>query len=803
MVKLNDTGLFVAKQDGVNYAVSAELLKEYTSPLAKQELGDPANPGRPGMVMPGDGFTYDETTGLLEVNIPPGIQFIGLIGTDAANGEVLEPDPSVSDPGSFYIVAEDDEFFGVDESDWPGLEGDSYGIVYLNLNDKVVLNNDLEWVVIPTISSDAYLGRYGDRVSNAPGEVKYQFNESLTFESVPSDVDIKAGGNINLDSTNLNGNFTDNVVLGIDGNVFVNQNGTELKIDASGLIQTESPDVVLIANQEGTLVGNNWNVLQDPVEDTHIVNKKYVDDQLYVEPDDCGEYTQNSNTPGLNEIKIYDFYGATRIEGADQKFENSDGLDVKVTYSDGNEYTLTSGGNSGHSGSYFHQYNELIPSPPDGDLVTFCLIDANREKIYVTYEEFETDQERQDKANLAADALIELEILALSKQFKDEQDRQDQEIEDLKNGGCAYDTATATLEVYASQNTGGIFWDESNLRLFVGHYLHDGWPGPTGTTEISVNGDAYNVVDTGNIGGHMWYYELEESLNSLVGAEVSVSLCISPDYITREEFEEDQERQDNRITELEQEIDAIAPVIDSGTWIYNGTVTTRNTNPGIGKFYLQYRDPNTTTVSVVTTYSQANQIVVHNTDATGNNNTWADVEAGEYVQLYDNNDEGTIVGSLIIPPKDNDLGGYVVMFIDKINHREPNPTNDEEVRLKIFEPPTGGGDASQFILRTGDTMEGDLTFEDPNDATKAVNIVMKNEGELQTTKINSSTLGYLKIYERNSLKLSFQSDAIVNHTDAKYNSAFTKTIAEDSQFIPDTKWVKMVIDFTQYNELTP
>jgi hypothetical protein len=809
MVKLNDTGLFVAKQNGVNYAVSAELLKEYTSPLAKQELGDPYSPGVPGMVMPGDGFTYDETTGLLDVSIPPGIKFIGLIGTDASNGEVLVPDPDLSEAGSFYIVAEDDEFFGVDESDWPGLVGDAYGNVHLNLNDKVVLTELLEWVIIPTISSDAYLGRYGDRVSNAPGNVIYQFNESLTFDSAPSDLNLKAGGNINLDSTNLNGNFTDNVVLDIDGDVFVNQNGTELKIIASGLIQTESQEVTLITNQEGVLIGNNWNVLQDPVEDTHIVNKKYVDEQLYVDPDDCGEYTATSSDPGPDEIRIHNDFSRTRIQGPDEKFQNDRSYDVKVTYSDGSEHTLTkvaggniSGSDDGTNGTYYYSsYDQTIPLPPDGDLVTFCLIDVNREDIYVTHEEFEVDQDRQDKASLGRDAILELEILALTKQFNEEQARQDDEIEALKQGDCPYATATSELEAYSGQNTGGLFWDSSNSRLFVGHYLHDGWPSPSGTTEISIDGDAYDVVDTGNFGGHMWFYQIDGDISSLVGTTIDVSLCIPPDYITREEFEEDQERQDLKITELQEEIDAIAPVVDSGTWIYNGIQSTADANPTSGKFYLQYKDPNTNNVSVVTTYSQANQIVVHNTDATGNNNTWADVEAGEYVQLYDNNDDGTLVGSLIIPP--DDKGGYVVMFIDKINHKEPNPTNDEEVQLKIFQPPTGGGDASQFILRTGDTMEGDLTFEDPNDSGKAVNIVMKNEGELQTTKINSGTMGTLKVYHNNQIKMMYEANDIKLFKDGVYDTGFSKTTDDDSKYIPDTAWVKKVIDFTSYDELTP
>lgn len=151
MSLLKSSGLFVVNQDDTNYAISTDVLKEYIAPLAKQELGDPYDPGQPGLIMPGDGFVYDETTGLLEINIPSGIVYVGLIGSDQNNGEVLEPDPYGEVPGHFYIVAEE---VTLCNDVWPGITNDPSGCKEVHINDKVIMNNDEEWDVIPAITED-------------------------------------------------------------------------------------------------------------------------------------------------------------------------------------------------------------------------------------------------------------------------------------------------------------------------------------------------------------------------------------------------------------------------------------------------------------------------------------------------------------------------------------------------------------------------------------------------------------------------------------------------------------------------
>ena len=151
MSLLKSSGLFVVSQDDKNYAISTDVLKEYIAPLAKQELGDPYSPGHPGVIMPGDGFVYDESTGLLEINIPSGLVYVGLIGSDALNDEVLEPDPYGDIPGHFYIVSEE---VTLCNDVWPGITNDPSGCKEVHINDKVIMNNDEEWDVIPAITED-------------------------------------------------------------------------------------------------------------------------------------------------------------------------------------------------------------------------------------------------------------------------------------------------------------------------------------------------------------------------------------------------------------------------------------------------------------------------------------------------------------------------------------------------------------------------------------------------------------------------------------------------------------------------
>ena len=160
----------------------------------------------------------------------------------------------------------------------------------------------------------------------------------------------------------------------------------------------------------------------------------------------------------------------------------------------------------------------------------------------------------------------------------------------------------------------------------------------------------------------------------------------------------------NEVIELEEELEAIAPSLARGTYYYDKAVVLPNENPAIAHFYL-IDDQN----RVTDQYLDAAKVVLHNTNIEGFTQTWATVKVGQLIQLYDKPDEDVLLGEIT----DIDTTSYVdgVAFeIDNVGASgSPGNLPDSEgyliARLNIFDAPLGG-DASMFVLKTGDKMEG-------------------------------------------------------------------------------------------------
>ncbi len=138
-----------------------------------------------------------------------------------------------------------------------------------------------------------------------------------------------------------------------------------------------------------------------------------------------------------------------------------------------------------------------------------------------------------------------------NKWLYEDQKRQDKEIEYLK--GCAFPVITDVLGSYDAM----LAWGSSgaNWFLLVDQSLHQNeWPDPRDEepTSLWVNKVEYPVLSSGNAGGVNWRYQLPDNcLDHLMGEEVTVSLCDpGENYVTLEEFEKDQERQDQEIEAL-------------------------------------------------------------------------------------------------------------------------------------------------------------------------------------------------------------------------------------------------------------
>ena len=172
---------------------------------------------------------------------------------------------------------------------------------------------------------------------------------------------------------------------------------------------------------------------------------------------------------------------------------------------------------------------------------------------------------------------------------------------------------------------------------------------------------------------------------------------------------DEQLRQD--ILELEEEIDAIAPTTQRGEWHFDKD----KPFPDPGDYYLV---KGASSISPATTefYSEADAVVFHNVDANGVINTWSNVTVGELIQIYDQPDPDFVLGT-ITNVDTAKISNAVWIEFDRIS-AEGSPNNNPDIklsRINIFEAPSGGN-ASGFVLKTGDTMTGELKIVKDNEA---------------------------------------------------------------------------------------
>ena len=168
------------------------------------------------------------------------------------------------------------------------------------------------------------------------------------------------------------------------------------------------------------------------------------------------------------------------------------------------------------------------------------------------------------------------------------------------------------------------------------------------------------------------------------------------------------------IIELKEEINAIAPSLEYGAWKF-GIPANASRPPSNGTFYLLDG------VTYTDEYEKATGIAIHNNEyvAPGDtdpvdNHTWADADVGELIQLFDAADPDFFLGKITAKNVDT-IGECVYFTVDRIqssgvpNDNADPVTGEFLTRVNIFKEPSGGN-ASEFVLKSGDTMTGELTI---------------------------------------------------------------------------------------------
>jgi hypothetical protein len=159
------------------------------------------------------------------------------------------------------------------------------------------------------------------------------------------------------------------------------------------------------------------------------------------------------------------------------------------------------------------------------------------------------------------------------------------------------------------------------------------------------------------------------------------------------------------IIELEEEIEAIAPSVERGKWVFTavGTVT----QPGQFTMY----DEEYVNGGIPTgLFKSVKSIWFNPIDSEGTAHAFGDVAEGELLEVFDSNDADFGLYQILGPAHEEETSlGAKYWVIDvtfvRTNEDEAKVAPSDICRFKIFMAPTGG-DSGSFVMKTGDTMEG-------------------------------------------------------------------------------------------------
>lgn len=201
-------------------------------------------------------------------------------------------------------------------------------------------------------------------------------------------------------------------------------------------------------------------------------------------------------------------------------------------------------------------------------------------------------------------------------------------------------------------------------------------------------------------------------LSAPLGAETVLRTIDDTDQpkqiVNKEYVDQRDEVLHNEIIELEEEIDAIAPSVERGVWkmtlsggaLSSGAITMYDGTFGNG--------------NPIGIFKQAQSVWFSANDTAGVPHGFANVDPGHLLELFvqGESDYGLFE---VVQVHDQTIGSpnpyYAidVNFIQALSNTS-KAESDDLVRMKTFQAPTGGN-AGDFVKRTGDKMSGELRLQ--------------------------------------------------------------------------------------------
>ena len=442
----------------------------------------------------------------------------------------------------------------------------------------------------------------------------------------------------------------------------------------------------------------NIEDIEDGRYNSHVVPVSAEDDPGYEEIDygDCTEFTVPLGRYGSHVVPIGGGGGAagaacpngglkagTNIDGKDCLSLNlkQDGAIIlvngqlaidtsklKITtdqvYPSGTDTGIVIDGPDGESWDTQYDYNQWLYN----ELTNIDHSD------YVTHTELMLDQQRQDMA------LIVDQRNQDAKWAKD-QERQDLEYE-AKFVEVEGDTMTGDLIVKADVHTNRvdtrIVDSGENSNLVLKH---------NGTTKVYVGGSEVTIVQP---------------------LQLNTEGTDDDHAVTKKYIDDTKDYLQQEIIELEEEIEAIAPSVERGKWTFTAVGTVGQ--PGQFTMY----DAEFGSGQPTGLFKSAKSIWFNEIDSGGTPHAFADVDDGELLEIFIDGSPDYGLYEVVGKAHDETQGQTSFWVVDVNFVRTLEPTTavgpGELCRFKVFMAPSGG-DASSFLLKSGDTMTGKLQLD--------------------------------------------------------------------------------------------
>ena len=189
-------------------------------------------------------------------------------------------------------------------------------------------------------------------------------------------------------------------------------------------------------------------------------------------------------------------------------------------------------------------------------------------------------------------------------------------------------------------------------------------------------------------------------------------------FVTDEEFNEDQQRQDDvdavqngQINALETQIQLLAGVRAVGRWTYRRRIESSSPRPPYNaSFYGTHKDDINT---VLTDWADINLLMINKTDLDGNTFAFSQFEEGDKVEVIAADGSSAVFGTVTNNPS-NDVYANMILTVERSNG---GPTEDTEYLISAYRPGSSNGEVDldildgRYLVKTGDTMTGNLYLD--------------------------------------------------------------------------------------------